>query len=106
MNNLFELATQDPVELNSLILKSKLSVIIRLLVKKSELSQVEVAKVLQTTQPRVSNLLNGKLSKFSIDFLLESLCRLGYKLDVDFDPSDFDEPMRMTLKRQRCESLS
>lgn len=98
-SSLFELATKDPVELNSLILKSKLSVIIRLLVKKSELSQVDVAKMLQTTQPRISNLLNGKLSKFSVDFLLESLCRLGYKLDVDFDPSNLDEPIRMTLKK-------
>ena len=98
-SSLFELATQDPVELNSLILKSKLSVIISLLVKKSELNQSEVAKVLETSQPRVSNLLNGKLSKFSVDFLLESLCRLGYKLDIDFDPSDLNEPMQMTLKK-------
>lgn len=98
-SSLFELATQDPVELNSLILKSKLSSIIRLLVKNSGLSQSEVAKALQTTQPRVSNLLNGQLSKFSVDFLLESLCRLGYKLDIDFDPMEMNEPMHMTLKK-------
>jgi predicted XRE-type DNA-binding protein len=98
-SSLFELATNDPVELNSLILKSKLSAIVRLLVKDSNWSQAKVAEVLKTTQPRVSNLLNGKLSKFSVDFLLESLCRLGYKLNIDFDPTDLDEPMQMALKK-------
>lgn len=98
-SSLFELVAQDPIELNSLILKSKLASIIRILVAKRNLNQSQVAGVLQTTQPRVSNLLNGKLSKFSTDFLLESLCRLGYKFDIDFDPTDLNEPMHMALKK-------
>jgi predicted XRE-type DNA-binding protein len=97
--SLFELVTQDPVELNSLILKSKLAAIIRMLIAKTDWNQKKVASVLQTSQPRVSNLLSGKLSKFSIDFLLESLCRLGYKFDIDFTPNESEEPMRMALKK-------
>lgn len=97
--SLFETVTQDPVELNSLILKSKLAAIIRIMVSSSELSQKQAAKILDTTQPRVSNLLGGQLSKFSVDFLLECLCKLGYKLDIDFDPRNMDEPMQMALKK-------
>lgn len=97
--SLFELSTQDPVELNLLILKSKLSAIIGILVASNGWSQKQVAEKLETSQPRVSNLLGGKLAKFSIDFLLESLCRLGYKFDVDFTPANLDEPMHMAVKK-------
>lgn len=97
--SLFELSTQDPVELNSLILKSKLAAIIRILVSQTGWSQKKVAEELQTSQPRVSNLLGGQLAKFSVDFLLESLCRLGYKFDIDFDPKDMDEPMQIAVKK-------
>lgn len=97
--SLFELSTQDPIELNSLILKSKLAAIIGVLVTGGGWSQKKVAEKLQTSQPRVSNLLSGKLSKFSVDFLLESLCRLGYKFDIDFDPRDMDEPMKIAVKK-------
>ena len=97
--SLFELSTQDPIELNSLILKSKLSAIIGVLVASNGWNQKQVAEKLETTQPRVSNLLSGKLAKFSIDFLLESLCRLGYKFDIDFNPTNLDEPMHVALKK-------
>ena len=97
--SLFETVTQDPIELNSLILKSKLAAIIRIMVSNAELSQKQVAAMLETTQPRISNLLGGQLSKFSVDFLLECLCRLGYKLDINFNPKDMNEPMKMALKK-------
>jgi predicted XRE-type DNA-binding protein len=97
--SLFELSTQDPIELNSLILKSKLASIIRILVAKTGFNQQQVAELLKTSQPRVSNLLSGKLAKFSIDFLLESLARLGYKFDIDFTPTDPLEPMRIAVKK-------
>lgn len=97
--SLFELATQDPVELNALVLKSKLAALIRLLVRDRGLSQVEVAEVLKTTQPRVSLLLSGHVSKFSIDFLLGSLNRLGYKSDLDYDPTNKDQPLLISMKK-------
>jgi len=34
------------------------------------LSQNELEKILQTSQPRVSDLLRGKMSKFSLDMLV------------------------------------
>lgn len=97
--SLFELATQDPVELNSLVLKSKLAALIRLLVRDRKLSQVKVAELLSTSQARVSNLLAGHVSKFSIDFLLTSLFKLGYKADFDYDPTDAQEPLRVSIKK-------
>ena len=39
--------------------------------------QVETAKQLGISQPRVSDLLNGKLSRFSLDALVNMLAALG-----------------------------
>lgn len=97
--SLLELATQDPVELNSLVLKSKLAALIRILVRDKKLSQVKVAELLSTSQARVSNLLAGQVGKFSIDFLLTSLFKLGYKADFDYDPTDTEEPLRISVKK-------
>jgi len=41
------------------------------------LKQAEVAKVLRVTQPRVSDLLRGRIDLFSTDTLIDMLARLG-----------------------------
>lgn len=96
---LFELCTNDPVQLHAITFKSKLKAILSLALAERRLNQTEVAKLLETTQPRVSDLLNGKLDKFSIDFLLDSLFRLGYALDTVYDPTNLQQPMSMVLKQ-------
>lgn len=45
-------------------------------------TQAEAARVLHVTQPRVSDLLNGKLSKFSVDALVNMLPAVGLKFEV------------------------
>ncbi len=44
---------------------------------KSILKQAEAAKVLRVTQPRVSDLLRGRIDLFSTDALIDMLARLG-----------------------------
>lgn len=41
------------------------------------LTQAEAAKVLRVTQPRVSDLLRGRIDLFSTDALIDMLARLG-----------------------------
>lgn len=45
-------------------------------------TQTETAHRLGVTQPRVSDLLNGKLSKFSLDTLVNMLARLGGEIEL------------------------
>ena len=97
--SLFEMITQDPVELNSLILKAKLAAIIGLTFKSNGWTQTKAAEILKISQPRVSNLLKGKINQFSIDALFECLFRLGYKLDMDFTPENSEAPLSMELKK-------
>ncbi|MCU3298268.1 helix-turn-helix domain-containing protein, partial [Enterobacter hormaechei subsp. steigerwaltii] len=86
MKNSFELISTDPVKFNTWSIKSKLIIIIRKLMIDNKWSQSEAAEKLGISQPRVSNMLNGKLDKFSVDTLLEMVFKMGYKLDMDFTP--------------------
>ena len=52
------------------------------LIKKSGLTQKEVAKKLGITQPKVSLLLRGHLSSFSTDTLIRYLSILGCKVEI------------------------
>lgn len=97
--SLFEMVAQDPVELNSLILKSKLAAIIGMMVVSKGWTQTKSAEILKMSQPRVSNLLKGKLNLFSIDSLFECLFKLGYKLDMDFTPQNDVAPLSMSVKK-------
>lgn len=97
--SLFEMITQDPVELNSLILKSKLAAIVGLTVKSKGWTQTKASEILKISQPRVSNLMKGKINQFSIDALFECAFRLGYKLDMDFTPENNETPLSMVVKK-------
>lgn len=46
------------------------------------LTQVQAAELLGTTQPVVSDLMRGKLSKFSIERLFGYLEALGYDVEI------------------------
>lgn len=45
-------------------------------------TQSEAAQRLGVTQPRVSDLLRGKLSKFSLDTLVNMLAALGEEVEI------------------------
>lgn len=99
MKNSFELISTDPVKFNTWSIKSKLIIIIRKLMIDNNWSQSEAAEKLGISQPRVSNMLNGKLDKFSIDTLLEMVFKMGYKLDMDLNPLKTESPLTMVVKK-------
>ena len=99
MKNSFELISTDPVKFNTWSIKSKLIIIIRKLMIDNNWSQSEAAEKLGISPPRVSNMLNGKLDKFSIDTLLEMVLKMGYKLYMDFNPLKTESPLTMVVKK-------
>ena len=68
-NNAFELLTDDPAVVKLLTLKSNLMDTIVEKIHDLRINQSEAAKIMKVTQPRVSNLKNGRISKFSYDML-------------------------------------
>lgn len=103
MGNPFELVTSDPVEYNSMSLKSNLLIILVKHIRDKGWTQSSAAHFLEVTQPRVSNLMNGKTDKFSIDMLMRMLFKLGYSLEMGFNP--LNESMPLDIKITPGKSL-
>lgn len=78
--NIFDAVTDNLEEANELQTRADLMVVIREIVQEKNWKQSEAAGKLGLTQPRVNDLLNGKIDKFSIDLLMTCLYRLGYRL--------------------------
>ena len=52
-----------------------------------ELTQTEAADLLHVTQPRVSDLLRGRIDLFSTDGLIDMLARLGVRVRFVLKPA-------------------
>ncbi len=75
--NVFDAIAESPEEALNMKLRASLIREIRAKVTNAGWTQMETARQLGITQPRVSDLLSGKLSKFSLDALVNMLARLG-----------------------------
>ncbi len=79
--NVFKDLGFSDAESANLEARSALMILLEREIKKLNLSQTEVAKRLGVKPPRVSELLNGKIDKFSLDLLVVYLARLGRTLE-------------------------
>ena len=75
--NIFEEIGFSSSESVSLLRKSELFDEVKSLIANLETTQAKVAKLLDISQPRVSDIAKGKIAAFSIEMLLEFLERLG-----------------------------
>ncbi len=56
------------------------------LIEARGLTQTRAARLFGVTQPRVSDLVRGRIELFSIDALVEMLGRAGIKLSIRLEP--------------------
>jgi predicted XRE-type DNA-binding protein len=75
--SVFDAIAQSPEEALNMKLRASMIREIRNKVRAAGWTQTQAAKHLGVSQPRVSDLLNGKLSKFSLDTLVNMLAFLG-----------------------------
>lgn len=54
-------------------------------VKRQDWTQVEAASRCGVTQPRINDLLRGRVSRFSLDALVNISTALGCRVRVDFE---------------------
>lgn len=55
-------------------------------IKQEKWTQTEVARMLDTDQPRVSNLMKSKISLFSLETLIGYLDKLGHPVKIEVGP--------------------
>ena len=70
----------EPEEAENLRLRSQLMIELSKLINARRLTQAEAAKMLGVTQPRVSDLMRGKIERFSVDSLVEMIGRAGRRV--------------------------
>src|SRR4051794_32527985 len=64
-------------ESEHLLVRADLLIQVQKTIESKRLKQAEAAKILRVTQPRVSDLLRGRIDLFSTDSLIDMLARLG-----------------------------
>lgn len=72
------------VEAEHLRIRSRLMNQVITLIEERNLTQAEAAKLFGVTQPRISNLVRGRIDLFSIDTLVDMLARAGIHVEVVF----------------------
>jgi predicted XRE-type DNA-binding protein len=77
----------SPYEAEYLKVRSELMVKLQKTITARGLKQADVAKLLGVTQPRVSDLMRGRIDLFSIDTLIDMLARLGIRTKLVLQPS-------------------
>lgn len=66
--------------------KSKIAKLISQFMQENELNQYQTATKVGTTQPRISDLVRGKINHFSVESLLLIAIKIGISVEQSFDP--------------------
>jgi len=74
-------------ESEHLLVRADLLIQVQKAIASRGLKQAEAAKVLRVTQPRVSDLLRGRIDLFSTDALIDMLATLGVGVKLVVKPT-------------------
>lgn len=80
--NVFRDLNFSAEEAENLRIGSELMARLVRVIEERDLTQAEAARILGVTQPRVSDLVRGKIDLFSIDTLVNMLGRAGLRVTV------------------------
>ena len=80
--NVFEDLGFEREEAESLRIRADLMMELSEFIRRKRLTQAQAAKLLGVSQPRISDLVRGKFSLFTIDMLVTMLARAGRKVVV------------------------
>jgi predicted XRE-type DNA-binding protein len=83
--NVFEDLGFEPEEALNLKIRADLMLNIRRFIKTQGWTQKKTALFFGETQPRISDLMNGDIERFSIDKLVRMLSRAGMNVRVEVD---------------------
>lgn len=81
--NVWDAIESDPGERVNLQIRANLMTAIQDAIRDKGWAQAEVAERLNVTQPRVSDLMRGKISNFTIDTLTNMASAVGLRINVE-----------------------
>lgn len=80
--NVFEDLGFGPEDAEHLRIRSALMATLRKIIETRRVTQAQAATLFGVTQPRISDLVRGKIDLFSIDTLVDMLARAGFQVDL------------------------
>jgi predicted XRE-type DNA-binding protein len=75
-----------PAEAENLRIRAKMMVALTGFIQDRKISQTTAARFMGVSQPRISDLMRGKIGLFTIDTLVNMLTSAGLKVDMDIKP--------------------
>jgi predicted XRE-type DNA-binding protein len=81
-DNVWDAIEDDPAIREDLKLRSQLMIEIERHIKREKWTQAETAKRLGVTQPRISNLMRGKINSFGLDTLIRMAVAAGLRVSM------------------------
>jgi predicted XRE-type DNA-binding protein len=83
--NVWDAIADNPEEAANLTLRSSLMDEIEAIIGRNGWTQAEAAKRCGVSQPRINDLLRGRISRFSLDALVNIASALGRKVRVSIE---------------------
>ena len=84
-DNVFEDLGFVPEEAVNLKIRADLMLDVRAFIEQQGWTQAQAAAFFKETQPRISNLMNGDIGRFSVDKLINMLARAGMRVRVEVE---------------------
>jgi predicted XRE-type DNA-binding protein len=81
-DNVWDAIEDDPAVAENLKLRSLLMIELERHIKRQKWTQAKAAKLLGVTQPRISNLMRGKINAFSLDLLVGMATSAGLRVTM------------------------
>lgn len=78
----WEAIEDTPAEVDNMRLRSELMMALKAHITRTEMSQAQAAKLFGVTQPRVSDLMRGKINLFGIDALVNMAAAAGLHVEM------------------------
>ncbi|WP_426233610.1 helix-turn-helix domain-containing protein [Pseudomonas sp. TWP3-2] len=87
-SSIWDALEETPQEAANMRLRAKLMRTLCATIRAWELAQKDAAKRLGITQPRLNDMLNGKIDKFSLDALVNLSAAASLEVDICFPAAD------------------
>ncbi len=81
-SNIFDALEEDQGMAENLKIRAMLMSALTDYIQEQALTQQAAADLFEVNQPRISDLVNGKIDKFTIDMLVNMLVRTGQHVDI------------------------
>ena len=75
-----------PTEAENLRIRAKMMIALTGYIQERKITQARAARIMGVSQPRISDLVRGKIGLFTIDTLVNMVTAAGLKVDVDITP--------------------